>query len=222
MSILNRFRRNSQRKKIEARVVGWEMSPEEVRAFFSTLNMQVLTFFGYSGMGYESDEYLKTKAREVLEGHSPETTVVNIGVTAVGLGQVYALAKQLGFRTTGVVSTQALDYLDDVSEFVDHICFVKDERWGGFMPGTDRLSPTSEAMVSVSDICVAIGGNEVSRDELFAARKLGKPVRFIPAEMNHDNLIHRTTTKGLPRPTSFDGEVHQAFADESKPTRKDE
>lgn len=214
MSILNRFRRNSQRKKIESRVVGWEMTPDEVRAYFSGLNLRVLTFFGYSGMGYESDTYLLTKAREVLDGVSAESTLINLGVTAAGLGQVYALAKELGFRTSGIVSTQALAYLEDVSDYVDHICFVKDEQWGGFLPGTDKLSPTSEAMVTVSDVCVAIGGNEVSRDELLAARKLGKPVRFIPAEMNHDNLIHRTYSKGLPRPTSFEGEAHKAFAED--------
>ncbi len=214
MSILNRFRRNSMRKKLEDRVVGWGMTPDEVRVFFKSLNMRVLTFFGYSGLGYENDARMLEIAREVLLDFSPEDTIVNIGVTAMGLGQVYPLAKEMGFRTTGIVSTQALDFLTDVSEHVDQICFVNDEQWGGFIPGTTDLSPTSEAMVTVSDICIAIGGNEVSRDELLAARKLGKPVRFIPAEMNHQKSIQRTSTRGLPKPTSFDGEAHEVFANE--------
>ena len=40
-------------------------------------------------------------------------------------------------------------------------------------------------MVENSDIIVDIGGGEVARDELVAAKRLGKKVRFIPADMNH-------------------------------------
>ena len=55
----------------------------------------------------------------------------------------------------------------------------------GFDPQTKRLSPTSTAMVESSDLMVAIGGGEVARDELTAAKKMGKQIRFIPADMNH-------------------------------------
>jgi hypothetical protein len=40
-------------------------------------------------------------------------------------------------------------------------------------------------MVKNSDIIVGIGGGEVARDELVAAKRLGRKVRFIPADMNH-------------------------------------
>lgn len=216
MTFMNRFKQRALRKKIEDRVVGWAMTVEEVQEYFRSLNMHVLTFFGYSGMGYESDKLLLEKAREILNGYTPEKTIVNLGVTAVGLGQIYPLAKELGFKTAGIVSTQALDYLADVSDDVDHICFVEDGQWGGFLPNTQTLSPTSEAMISVSNNCVAIGGNEVSRDELLSARRRGIPVLFIPADVNHANLIHKTSTKGLPRPESFEGEAHQALADKDK------
>ena len=64
--------------------------------------------------------------------------------------------------------------------------FVKDASWGGFIEGTERLSPTSTAMVEVSDRLVAIGGGDVARDELIAAKRAGKDVRFIPADDSRD------------------------------------
>ena len=47
------------------------------------------------------------------------------------------------------------------------------------------LSPTSTAMVSVSERVVAIGGGDVARDGFEAARRLGKQAEFFPADMNH-------------------------------------
>jgi hypothetical protein len=70
-------------------------------------------------------------------------------------------------------------------------------------------------MVSVSHTVVAIGGGEVSRDELAAAERAGRVTRFIPADMNHRVARERAQRRGEPEPTDFAGAV--AAARRSKP-----
>ena len=88
---------------------------------------------------------------------------------------------------------------------------MKDATWGGFTEGSDRLSPTSTAMVENSDILIGIGGGSVARDELTAAKRLGKEVRFIPADMNHQKAREKAKKKGLLAPTSFGGTADEVF-----------
>lgn len=182
-----------------------ETTPEEVRAFFKDKKLQVLTFLGYSGAGYEDQAGMLKEAAGVLGQFDPKGTIVNIGATAEGIGAVYDLAKQKGFLTSGIVSTQARDQKVPLSTKVDLVFYVKDDTWGGFLPGTERLTPTSRAMVESSDIIVAIGGGEVARDELIAAKRLGKQVKFIPADMNHRVAQEKARRKGQPAPTDFRG-----------------
>lgn len=117
----------------------------------------------------------------------------------------------MGFETTGIVSTQALEAEVAVSPDVDHVFFVEDATWGGFIEGTELLSPTSRAMVEVSDQIVGIGGGAVGRDEMLAARRLGKPVTFIPADMDHERALEKARRKSLPTPTDFRGAAHAAL-----------
>jgi len=198
------------------RVVGWKMTPDEVQAFFSKQGRIVLTFFGFSGTGYENEAEMLQLVREILSGHSSETTIVNIGGTSSGIGAAYPLAKSLGFTTTGIVSSEAIDHPDEISEAVDYVCFVADQQWGGKLPDSDELSPTSEAMVSCSDILIGIGGNDISRDEMLAGKEQGKPVHFYPAEVNHEWAILHAEYLGLPKPESFRGTAHEAFGDKEK------
>ena len=88
---------------------------------------------------------------------------------------------------------------------------VKDAAWGGFMEGGNRLSPTSMAMVESSDVLIGIGGGEVARDELITAKRFGKEVRFIPADMNHQKARKKAKKKGLPEPTNFGGAADEVF-----------
>ena len=184
-------------------VVGWNMTAEEVIAFFLRQRKTVLTFYGYSGMGYEDEKGMLAIAREVLSRYSPETTLVNIGVTSAGIGAVYPLAKSMGFETAGIVTMLALAR-GDISAAVDHICFVKDTQWGGNLPDSDQLSPTSRAMVECSDILVGIGGGGISEAEMLAGKAQGKPVYFYPADKNHANAIRYAKKMGLPPPELFD------------------
>ena len=77
---------------------------------------------------------------------------------------------------SGIVSVQAKQCNVALSPYVDYVFYVEDATWGGFLKGTERLSPTSEAMVENRNIVIGIGGGEVSRDELVAARRSGKKV----------------------------------------------
>lgn len=188
-----------------------EATPKEIRAFFTAKNMKVLTFLGYSGAEYEHRAVMLEQAARILDTFDPTRTIVNIGATPVGIGAVYETAKRKGFLTTGIVSTQAKHNTVALSPCVDIVFYVDDATWGGFMPGTEHLSPTSTAMVDSSDVLVAIGGGEVARDELIAAKRSGKAVQFYPADMNHQIARDKALRRGDPPPRDFRGAAAALF-----------
>jgi hypothetical protein len=188
-----------------------EATPEEVRAFFIGKRMQVLTFLGYSGAEYENKPRMIEQATQILGEFDPESTIVNIGATAAGIGAVYEVAKRKGFTTSGIVSTQAKESNATLSPCVDIVFFVRDATWGGLLSGTEVLSPTSTAMVENSDVVVAIGGGEIARDELTVAKQAAKRVEFIPADMNHEIAREKALTRGEPPPTDFRGAAASIF-----------
>jgi predicted Rossmann-fold nucleotide-binding protein len=188
-----------------------EATPEEIRSFFKGKGVKVLTFLGYSAAEYENKAAMLEQATRILDEFDPRAMIVNIGATPEGMGAVYEIAKQKGFLTTGIVSTQAKENNVKLSRCVDVVFYVRDATWGGFTPGTERLSPTSTAMVENSDVIVAIGGGEVSRDELIAAKRLGKKVQFIPADMNHEIARERARQRGQLAPTDFRGATGVVF-----------
>jgi len=184
---------------------------DEIRTFFENQNKDVVTFMGYSGAEYEDKVAILEKALRILDEFDPSKAIVNIGATPEGIGAVYELAKRRGFMTTGIVSTQAKEYNAVLSPCVDYVFYVEDATWGGFLEDGDRLSPTSTAMVENSDVLIAIGGGEIARDELMAAKRTGKEVRFFPADMNHQKAREKAQKKGLPVPTSFAGAASESF-----------
>jgi hypothetical protein len=194
----------------KSKIVGMNMTPAGTQAFFKRFNKRVLTFFGYSA-NYEDEAAMLAIVRKGLSQIPPDAVLVNIGATASGIGAVYPLAKAMGFTTTGIVSSVAAENLENISEAVDYVCFVADTQWGGKVKGTDRLSPTSQAMVACSDVLVAIGGGEVTRDELTSGKALGKPVYFYPAEVSHEHLIGRARKRNELPPESFWGAAHEVF-----------
>ncbi len=184
---------------------------EAARRYFAGRKKSVLSFLGYSGSGYEDEAAMLEHAAQVLNEADPRTTLVNIGATPDGIGAVYALARRLGFETTGIVSTQARENGVLSSPFVDVVFEVQDDTWGGFIKGTTRLSPTSQTIVDCSDRLVAIGGGEVARDELLVAQQHGKPTQFIAADMNHAAARAKAAKSGLPTPTDFSGPAAAAL-----------
>jgi hypothetical protein len=183
----------------------------EIKAFFQGTGKSVLTFLGYSAAGYEDQAAMLRTAERVLDGYDPRKTIVNIGATPEGIGAIYELAKRKGFVTTGIVSSQVKRYEVTLSPYVDYVFYVEDDTWGGYLKRTERLSPTSEAIVENSSMIVAIGGGEVSRDELLSAKRSGKKVQFFAADMNHQRAIEEARRKGLPVPTEFRGAAHAGF-----------
>lgn len=189
---------------------------DEVKSHFSKQDKTVLTFVGYSGLGYEDEDFLEKTASRYLKTLDPEKTLINIGVTPDGIGAIYEWASKAGFETTGIVSSQALEYGVEASLFVKNgTFFIEDETWGGYLEGTTTLSPTSEAMVSVSNIMVAIGGGEVALDEMREMEKRNKTITYIPAEMNYEKAVAKAEKNGKPEPDHFfgplDGEFDPSF-----------
>jgi hypothetical protein len=195
----------------EPRMTTKEASSEEIRGFFEAKRMKVLTFLGYSAAGYEDRKLMLQQSERILDRFDPANTIVNIGATAEGIGAVYEIAKRKGFLTAGIVSTQAKATGATLSPCVDVVFYVRDATWGGFLPGTGTLSPTSRAIVENSEVLVAIGGGEVARDELSAARDLGKQVEFFPADMNHQIARDKALGKNRPAPSNFGGVAADAF-----------
>lgn len=189
-----------------------EATVASIEAFIQSKQMRVLTFAGYSGARYEEPHAMMERASRILDEQNPLKTLINIGATAEGIGAVYEIAKQKGFTTMGIVSTLARDERLPLSKCVDYVFYVKDTYWGGNVPGTTDLSPTSGAMVECSTSFVAIGGGETTRDEMLAARKAGKPVAFIPADMNHKIAREKAQKRGEPEPNDLRGVAHDALA----------
>jgi hypothetical protein len=189
-----------------------EATPEQVGDFVRASGKSVLTFIGYSGAEYEDKEAMKRHVADTLSLYDPAKTLVNAGATAAGIGAAYEIAKGKGFATMGIVSTQARQEAAELAPCVDDVFYVPDESWGGFLENSERLSPTSTAMVENSDAIVAIGGGEIGRDEMIAARRAGKSVTFIPADLNHEIARAKAKKKGLPEPSDFRGAAHPLFA----------
>lgn len=188
-----------------------EAGAREIRAYARAQGKQVLTFVGYSGAGYEDPAALLEAAGRVLDAHDPATTLVNIGATAAGIGAVYALARERGFATMGIVSTLARDEQVPLAPCVEAVFYVRDTTWGGRLPGSTRLSPTSAAIVAASRELVGLGGGDVARDELLEARRRGRRVSFVAFDMDHRLAIAKAQARGVPV-DDFKGSAHAAFA----------
>lgn len=188
------------------------VTPDEVRAFFSACGKEVVTFLGFSIAGYEEPKAVRDAIERRLDALDPRKTLINAGATPTGIGMVYEVAKARGFTTTGIVSMEAKREGVALSAHVDHAFYVDDKTWGGFIDGTERLSPTSEAMISASDGLIVIGGGSIARDEAIAARRAGKPIEIVPADMNHARAIAEAKRQGKPAPTAFRGAVGDGVA----------
>ena len=169
-------------------------APSEIRAFFDARRLQTLTFTGFSGAEYEDPAAMLALAGRTLDKYSPQKTIVLIGATREGIVSSQAKANNVPFASC-----------------VDHVVVVEDATWGGLDPKTQRLSPTSVAMVENSDVMVAIGGGDVARDELTAGRRAGKPIEFHAADMNHKIAVERAKKRGEPELTDFSGAAAAVF-----------
>ncbi|MAP25154.1 MAG: hypothetical protein CMM87_06460 [Rickettsiales bacterium] len=164
---------------------------------------EVITFIGYSGRGYEREDKMLKMAEKFLKTKDPKGTVVNIGVTPEGIGAIYPLAKEMGFETFGIVSTQASEYLDGVSN-VDNPYLVEDKAWGGYIDASKKeLTPTSKAMVDVSNMMIAYGAGDVGLAELEQGIANGVKVKAYLFDENHQKSTAKALKSGKPAPKIF-------------------
>jgi len=164
---------------------GRELTLRQLRAWLRRDGRLVLTFSGYSASSYQNPQAMLAAADKALGQFDPRCTRVNGGATAAGIGAVYALARRRGFATMGVVSTLARESDEPLSPFVDQVFFIRDATWGGWLPGSRRLSPASTAMLAATDVLVRIGGGSVARAEWARARRAGIDCTFVPALPRH-------------------------------------
>jgi len=150
------------------------------------LGRNVISIFGFSYLGYENPDAVMDQVKQRLADFKPETDIINMGATEEGIGAAYKVAKELGFTTIGIVSTLALTYSGRFSPYVDNIYIVNDQRWGGYVAGSDQLVDTTQAYLAVSDEIHAFGGGENTAVTLTEAQKRDIPISYTPAEMNHE------------------------------------
>jgi hypothetical protein len=186
------------------------LDAEAAVADIRVTDKRVVTFLGFSGSGYEDSTGLRKVIEGVLASLDPGSILINAGGTTDGIGIVYSIAKARGFSTAGIVSSLAEKEKAELSPDADRIYIIPDDTWGGLM-SDGKLSPTSLAMVRGSDEMVAIGGDEIARDELSAAKAQGKRVRYIPADMNHDAARRKARKNGMPEPHDFRGAAYRIF-----------
>lgn len=191
-------------------------SEEEITKKVKALGKNVHSLFGYSALGYQDRLGLLTQIENDLKKLDPKKTIINIGVTGDGLGEAYKLAKSMGFETMGFVSTKFLENGGHYSKFVDHIFIVKDKLWGGYLPGTSQMTPTTSLYVKLSDTMAAYGGGEISKITMKEFARTGKPISYHAFEMDHNKAIEVAAKKRRPPPESFQSPVGSIWNDIKK------
>jgi hypothetical protein len=175
---------------------------------------KVIGLGGYSELGYEDPAEMLLQIRKMEEAIPPEMRskfVIAIGASSEGIGAAYALAKELGFRTAGIISSEGRSYLGpEATKNVDVIVSVQDSTWGGFLKGGHKgtiadLSPTSRAVVGASDRLLYLGGGDVGGAEILSGKEAGMKADFLPFEENHAIATAKALKKNQPAPTNFNG-----------------
>lgn len=162
------------------------ISGEAVIELVKKLGKKVYTLFGFSYLGYEDNNAMLKAVEEDLKKLNPLEVIISIGATSEGIGQAYEIARRMGFETIGIVSMRALSYSGHFSKFVDKIYIINDKNWGGFLPGSSELTPTTKAFVETSEKIFAYGGGHNSVVAVREALKLNKEVEFKAFDFKHN------------------------------------
>lgn len=127
---------------------------------------------GYSGLGYADPKSVRQKVRSILEGllleHGHNLLVVS-GGTAVGIGLVYEVAKDLELDTLGIVSELASRKA--ISGFCDNVFFVADPSGTWEVKSADGDSYLVET--ARNGQMFYFGGGKVASEEISEARSKG-------------------------------------------------
>jgi hypothetical protein len=164
----------------------------EICRFFELNKKHVLTFAGFGELGYEDISHVENIIRNEICRWKPNEILVNSGTLLrvggqEGIAIVYRLAKESGIETCGIHPSISLKWADThpVSPFADHVFFVEDSTWGGYLDDHFEPSPTLKVLLKVTDELIVIGGGKHAADEISAFLQNGKLVKYFPAQMNH-------------------------------------
>lgn len=160
----------------------------DVRNAIAPSGEKIITLGGLSQHADKAD-LLSLVRRELAKIPAKQRSgyVVNMRGTPDGIGEAYTVAKKMGFKTAGIISSQGRDLLGlKATRNIDTLVIVKDSAWGGARSGAsvssfDDLTPTSKAVVGVSDQMLYVGSGEASGAELHVASELGIPVELVQA-----------------------------------------
>jgi hypothetical protein len=205
---------------------GWSVTaPASVAKFFGRRGKHVIYFAGYGELGYQDPGCVRRISLDILRGLDTSSVLVLCGTLLRvnghdGVADVYISAKELGFETAGVHPSVAMRFGDThrVSPHCDHVFFVQDETWGGYLPGTGVTSPTLSLHLAVSDEMVVIGGGKHAADEMRAFAATAKTVRYFPASMNLETTREWCAKAGVELPDPR-GAAHDAWAGISRHVR---
>lgn len=183
------------------------MKADEIIQLVRSFDKKIFTLFGYSALGYEDTTRLEEAVRRDLEDLSRDEYIISIGATEEGIGGMYRVAKEMGFKTIGIVSTQALSYSGNFSEHVDSIYIVNDDYWGGMVPGTNKVAETTKTFLGTSDFISAYGGGKNTAVTLTLAKDLGIKTSFKEFDMNHA-MADKAFDK---KPSDYKGEAYHVL-----------
>ncbi len=161
--------------------------PYDVERYVSSVGKRVLTICGNSGTSYEKYFLMLEKVKSILRRYSRYEYIINIGATSQGIGGVYKIAKEMGFETMGIVSSELFRYPPAmISYYCDSVFFIPEmiDSWGGYVEGTNNLTPTSETIINVSSELICIGGGVVASAELEQAILRKIKTSYIRATMS--------------------------------------
>lgn len=177
----------------------------------------MISFAGFGELGYEEEGVVERIVRDVVRGWLAEDLIVQSGTLLRaggqdGIARVHEVARAMGMTTSGIHPGIALGFAatHHVSPYEDHVYFVEDASWGGFVDAGRTLSPTLEVILDVSDELVVVGGGKHAADELAAFLRCGKKVRYFPAEMNHRATREWCERSGVSI-TDYRGAAHEVW-----------
>ncbi|HVX23885.1 MAG TPA: hypothetical protein VG992_00885 [Candidatus Saccharimonadales bacterium] len=176
------------------------------------------SLFGYSGLEYQDFDRLQKTVAQDLQALDPEETVIAIGATPYGIGGLYPLVKDLGFKAVGIVASTAIARNEECSEVLgsDDLIVVKDNGWGGFRYSQETrglLSPTTRVFVGASDSLAAYGGGNITAVSMEEMLRREKYVSFKAFDMNHNLANLNAAQRGETEPIDYRGPAYAKAAE---------
>lgn len=175
---------------------------------------KIHSLFGYSQLEYEHPDELERAVIRDLIDMDPDEYAIAIGATPYGIGNLYPVVKELGYRTLGIVASKAIGQNEECVDGVDEIFVVRDTNWGGYRwntTGGGLLAPTTRVFLGASDSLGAYGGGGITAVALKEAKRRGIPVTYRPFEMNHEIAKMLQAQRGDDSPIDFRGPAYHSW-----------